>query len=184
MAEFGLSAKWAYYFPTKPEWFGLSEQKRKELIQSADVLINVSGTLENQRNIGRSKNSSISIPTLCLRRLKPQRVIADLRSRVDAHDVHFTFGECLGKNLPDTGHFWHPTRQPSSSGMAFFRTTSKHVHNHHELDELRGDNLLWANIRTEGRRVREVCEPTTESVSDDTLEVALHKALSWPAKQL
>jgi hypothetical protein len=36
----------------------------------------------------------------------------DLRTMVDAHDVHFSFGECLGPGVPSTGHSWLPTRQP------------------------------------------------------------------------
>jgi hypothetical protein len=34
------------------------------------------------------------------------------RARVDAHDVHFSFGERLGEGVPTTGHRWRPTRQP------------------------------------------------------------------------
>src|SRR5438067_8199358 len=36
MSRFGLADKWAYRFPTKSEWFGLSDQARREVIESAD----------------------------------------------------------------------------------------------------------------------------------------------------
>ena len=36
----------------------------------------------------------------------------NFRALVDAHDVHFSFGECLPGSLPQTGHKWIPTRQP------------------------------------------------------------------------
>jgi hypothetical protein len=36
----------------------------------------------------------------------------DFMALVDAHDVHFSFGERLGPPLPSTGHRWLPTRQP------------------------------------------------------------------------
>src|SRR5262249_25918586 len=31
---------------------------------------------------------------------------------VQAHDVHFSFGESLADTVPSTGHRWQPTRQP------------------------------------------------------------------------
>jgi len=40
---------------------------------------------------------------------RPDRAFRDL---VDAHNVHFSFGECLPGTLPETGHHWIPTRQP------------------------------------------------------------------------
>src|SRR5436190_4962022 len=36
----------------------------------------------------------------------------DFRQRVAAHDVRFSFGECLGERIPETGYTWRPTRQP------------------------------------------------------------------------
>src|SRR5262245_15600368 len=46
MSRYGLAEQWAYRFPWQSQWFGLSEAKRQEVIQSADLLINISGTLE------------------------------------------------------------------------------------------------------------------------------------------
>ena len=46
MARYGLEERWAYRFPINRRWFGLSHKKRREVLQSADLLINVSGTLE------------------------------------------------------------------------------------------------------------------------------------------
>src|SRR5438477_11200608 len=40
MARYGLAEKWAYHFPIKPKWFGLAHTKRREVIASADLLIN------------------------------------------------------------------------------------------------------------------------------------------------
>ena len=47
MERFGLADRWAYRFPIKPRWFGLSDAKRREILTSADLLINVSGSLEH-----------------------------------------------------------------------------------------------------------------------------------------
>jgi hypothetical protein len=34
------------------------------------------------------------------------------RKRVNAHDVYFSFGECLPGAVPTTGHYWRATRTP------------------------------------------------------------------------
>ena len=44
--RYELKNRWAYRFPLKDKWYGLSDQKRHEVLQTADILINVSGTLE------------------------------------------------------------------------------------------------------------------------------------------
>lgn len=45
MAYFGMDDRWAYHFPWRSQWFGLADNKRKEVIRAADILINVSGAL-------------------------------------------------------------------------------------------------------------------------------------------
>src|SRR5947209_3950618 len=47
MRTFGLSERWAYRFPPTSHWFGLSDRRRREVIRTADLLINVSGSLEH-----------------------------------------------------------------------------------------------------------------------------------------
>jgi hypothetical protein len=36
----------------------------------------------------------------------------DFRKLIDLHDRQFSFGEHLTDAVPDTGHYWRPTRQP------------------------------------------------------------------------
>jgi len=45
MERFGLGDRWAYRFPWESQWFGLSDVRRKEVLETADCLINVSGSL-------------------------------------------------------------------------------------------------------------------------------------------
>jgi hypothetical protein len=45
LSRFGLRDQWAYRFPIDSRWYGLSDFRRKELLDSADLLINVSGSL-------------------------------------------------------------------------------------------------------------------------------------------
>ncbi len=80
MRRFGLENRWSYRFPIRNQWYGLSDSERRDVVNRADMLLNVSGSLE--------------FPDL------------------DAHDVHFSYGECLSASVPRTGHNWQPTRQP------------------------------------------------------------------------
>ena len=45
LKRFGLQDRWAYRFPWQSRWYGLSDSRRREVLGSADLLINVSGTL-------------------------------------------------------------------------------------------------------------------------------------------
>lgn len=112
MDRFGLGERWAYHFPWESQWFGLTEQKRQEALQSADVLINVSGTLahpEHYRHIPRL----VYIDTdPVFTQVKLARGQSDFRHMVEMHDSHFSFGEHLSETVPETGIEWQPTRQP------------------------------------------------------------------------
>ena len=114
MARYGLAERWAYRFPIKPRWFGLSHKKRREVVQSADLLINVSGTLKRPSDYRQVRRLAYidSDPVFTQVKLKLARGQTKFRKRVNAHDVHFSFGECLSEAVPTTGHCWRATRTP------------------------------------------------------------------------
>jgi hypothetical protein len=112
MSRYGFADRWAYRFPLKSEWFGLSDRRRRRIVQSADLLINVSGSLEYPEKYRE-------IPCLVYIDTDPMvsqiKIVAgggELLERVEMHDSHFSFGESLTEAVPDTGHRWRPTRQP------------------------------------------------------------------------
>jgi hypothetical protein len=112
MARFGLKDRWAYRFPWQDQWFGLSDRRRREVIATADLLVNVSGTLACPQEYRAASRLAYVDSDPVFTQVKLARGQQDLRSIVDAHDVHFSFGECLPANVPETGHRWIPTRQP------------------------------------------------------------------------
>lgn len=112
MDRFGLQDKWLYRFPWQNQWYGLSEQKRKELIKTADLLINVSGTLANPEEYRSAKRLVYIDSDPVFTQVKLARGQVDFQRMVDIHDVQFSFGECLSDQVPETGHIWRPTRQP------------------------------------------------------------------------
>jgi len=112
MDRFGLGDNWAYRFPVDDRWFGLSDAARRDAIANADLLINVSGTLEfPERYRGRGRMIYIDSDPV-FTQVKIARGDADFAARVNAHDAHFSFGEKLSDKIPATGHGWRPTRQP------------------------------------------------------------------------
>jgi hypothetical protein len=112
MARFALDGHWAYRFPWRSQWFGLSDEKRREVIQTADLLINISGTLERPDEYRQVRRLAYIDSDPVFTQVKLARGQMDFQKLVDRHDVHFSFGECLSPAIPVTGHYWRPTRQP------------------------------------------------------------------------
>ena len=112
LERFGLRERWAYRYPPTGEWLGLSDARRRETLASADLLLNVSGTLEHPERY-RQVRRLVYVDTDPV--VTQVKIAAGGRSfprRVDAHDLHFSFGERLAAPVPETGHRWRPTRQP------------------------------------------------------------------------
>lgn len=112
MARFGLSDRWMYRCPIGNHWFGVDEERRCDVLASADILLNVSGTLHQPKRY-RSINRLVYIDSDPV--FTQIKLVAGSRrfaERVGSHDLHFSFGECLGALVPRTEFQWRPTRQP------------------------------------------------------------------------
>ena len=112
MERYDLEDCWAYRFPWHSEWFGLIQSRRNEILSTADLLINVSGThghLDEYSGVGRMCYVDTD-PVFT--QLKLARGQKDFQKLVERHERLFSFGQTLPGNLPDTGHHWIPTRQP------------------------------------------------------------------------
>lgn len=112
MRRFGFADRWAYCFPWRDQWFGLAERERDRVIGSADLLLNVSGSLERPETYRRVKRMVYIDTDPLFTQVKLAQGQAYFRAQVDAHDRHFSFGERLSPVVPVTGHRWRPTRQP------------------------------------------------------------------------
>lgn len=114
LTRFGFGDRWAYHFPIRRRWHGLNERKRREILASADLLLNVSGSLvrpERYRQIPRLVYIDTD-PTFTQVRLQIKRGYRAFQKRVAAHDLHFSFGELLERLPTPTPYRWIPTRQP------------------------------------------------------------------------
>jgi hypothetical protein len=112
MARFGLEDRWAYCFPWRNQWFGVSESRRREILATADLVLNVSGVLRRPDRLERRGVLAYIDSDPVFTQVKLARGQNDFVSMVDAHDRHFSFGESLPGRAPTTDHEWLPTRQP------------------------------------------------------------------------
>ena len=112
MARFGLAERWAYHFSAGSSWYGLAEPERTAVIGSADLLLNISGSLPSADEYRRIPRLVFIDTDPVFNQIKLSRGNEQFRRQVDAHDVHFTFGERLQRTTGATGQCWLPTRQP------------------------------------------------------------------------
>ncbi len=76
------------------------------------MLVNVSGTLERPANYRKIRRRVYVDTDPVFTQVKLARGQDDFRKLVDAHDVHFTYGERDSDAVPATGHRWLKTRAP------------------------------------------------------------------------
>jgi hypothetical protein len=112
MARHGLGHRWAYRFDYENRWFGLTEKQVDDLAASADLLINVSGSLARPEVYRSAQRMAFIDTDPVFTQIKLALKQQDFVRKVEAHDVRFSFGECLSERVSDSGHTWKPTRQP------------------------------------------------------------------------
>jgi hypothetical protein len=112
MARYGLADRWAFRCPVDRRWSGLPDQRRSAVLRSADLLVDVSGSLERPWEYRQGPVLVYVDTDPVFAQIKLARGDPVFRTLVDAHDLHLTFGERLPADLIATGHDWRPTRQP------------------------------------------------------------------------
>jgi len=115
MSSFGLQDRWAYRSRVDGRVFGLSETEISRLFESADALINLTGSTQ-------LFEEHIRVPIRIYLETDPiarqVEVIQGDRKAIDlleAHTHYFTYGENFGApdcSVPLTRFNYHPTRQP------------------------------------------------------------------------
>lgn len=113
MERFGLRDRWMYRCGIDGRWYGYGDARRQAVLASADLLVNVSGSLEQPgryRDIPRLLYID-SDPVFTQARLLREPGGAFAR-RVEAHDAFASFGARVALGPLVTGHAWRPTRQP------------------------------------------------------------------------
>ncbi|MEJ2263437.1 MAG: aminoglycoside phosphotransferase family protein [Anaerolineales bacterium] len=184
MARFGFENKWAYHFPLKSEWFGLPDKQRETVIQSADLLINVSGSLEHPQNYKSIPHLLYIDTDPVITQIKIALGNSKFMERVEAHDTHFSFGETLSADVPVTSCQWQATRQPVVLSewrpTALRRQSFTTVMNWTSYEPLVYAGRLYGQKNVEFKRFLEL----PGEVSPSAMEVALSRTqyLKWPAE--
>ena len=183
MTRFGLGDRWAYRFPLDDTWHGLSESRRREVLASADLVINISGTLEHpERYRSASRMAYIDSDPL-FTQIKLLQKKPEFISRVDVHDAHFSFGELFSDAMPVTGHRWLPTRHPMVidewSGNAPFREVYSTIMNWTSYEPIAHEGRFYGQKDIEFRKFLHL----PEHVAPAKLEVALANTehINWQA---
>ena len=113
LSRYGFEDRWSYFFPPESKWYGLPNSKRKSIIASADLLINVSGALAKPSKYESVKKLIYIDSDPGFTQVKLKLKLKKFIKRVAAHQVHFSFGENLPDELTtDSDYNWIPTRTP------------------------------------------------------------------------
>jgi hypothetical protein len=112
MSRFGLGDRWAYHFSFGSCWYGMSDSRRAEVLASADLLVNVSGSLQHPSHFRHISVLAYVDTDPVFTQVKLAAGQTHFRRLIDVHDVLFTYGECLSNAVPQTGHAWLPMRKP------------------------------------------------------------------------
>ncbi|MBW3539113.1 MAG: hypothetical protein KY476_02480 [Planctomycetes bacterium] len=110
----GLPDRWAYFDAHTRQWQGPCAGFAVELCESADVLLNVSGSVPLRGPLREVEHRAWIDTDPVFTQI---RHLCDpgFAAKISAHTAYFTFGEnagTAGKRLPDDGLVWRPTRQP------------------------------------------------------------------------
>ncbi len=116
MAEFGLGDRWMYRNAADGVFHGAGEALARELLRSADLLLNVStASWLADYDIGVGHQMFIDGDPMFTQIRLARGEEDDYTRRLRAHDSHFTFGLNVGEAdclAPDCGITWKKTVQP------------------------------------------------------------------------
>lgn len=115
--RFGFEGHWGYcarFLPEQPT-AGLSREKIRELIKTADAALNICGTQEIHDELRGAANLIYVESDPGLEQVRLDNGDDTPRDYLDQHRALFTFGEDIGSAhfpVPLHGYRWLPTRQP------------------------------------------------------------------------
>ena len=182
---YGLHGRWSYYDCLSNKWHGMSEAVTKELLEHADVIVNLCGGARPDPQT-RRRGCLVYIDTdpgvELVRMAEREPYSMELLS---AHDVHFTYGWNIGNEscpLPTAGINWRRTHPPVvtalwSSEHGLTPSTWRSIATYQNKGKdftLNGETYLWSKHRN-FQRVMELPSRISER---------LELALSIPDSQI
>lgn len=111
-SRFDADDRWAYRFFWNDRWFGLSDAKRREVFATADLVVNVSGSIADPEP-HRNRAIWVYVDTdPVFTQIKLAKGNRNIQRQVDAHDVLYTIGETMSDQGVDDDRVWRPMRHP------------------------------------------------------------------------
>jgi hypothetical protein len=186
LARYGMGDKWAYHFPLTSRWFGMGNRQRREVIETADLLINVSGTLKRPADYRRIPRLAYidSDPVFTQIKLELARGCLKFQKRFAAHDVFFTFGD----RIPETNskRAWVTTCQPIV--LSEWNPAAPHsdvfttVMNWTSYKPLRFQGRSYGQKDVEFRRFLEIPERVKPTMVEVAVSVTPKKNEEWQGR--
>jgi hypothetical protein len=119
MADFfgkiGFGDRWVFFDVDRGFKYGPGANRVDTLLHESDLLVSFGPVNRIPVELFRGRPAIFIDPDPIYLQLKLARGDRSLAAILDAHKLHFTFGENIGKvgsTLPTAGYTWHPTRQP------------------------------------------------------------------------
>jgi hypothetical protein len=173
-SRFDAEDRWGYRFFWDDSWYGIPDQRRAEVLRTADLILNVSGSLMDPGRYGEGATRAYVDTDPVFTQLKLETGNTFLADQVASHHVFFTVGETLPGSELDPGFDWRPMRHPIAlsewktdmpPGDAF--TT---VMNWTSYGDVRYQGRLYGQKDTEMRKFIEL----PSLVSDACFELAVN----------
>jgi hypothetical protein len=181
MADFfgkiGFGDRWVFFDVGRGFKYGPGANRVDTLLRESDLLVSFGPVNRIPVELFRGRPAIFIDPDPIYLQLKLARGDRSLAAILDAHKLHFTFGENIGKvgsTLPTAGYTWHPTRQPvamdiwENAGSPRLAYTTVGRWDSKERDvEYQGETFTWRK-RTEWCRFLDLPLRTAK-----TFEVAM-----------
>jgi hypothetical protein len=111
-SRYGLENKWAYKSFWDSKWYGLGNKARNDVVNSAELLINISGSLATPADYRVISRLAYIDTDPVFTQIKLARGQRDFEKLILLHDVLFSFGERISTSIFEAGLGWAATRQP------------------------------------------------------------------------
>ncbi len=119
-SKIGFGDHWLFFDVDRGLKYGPGANRIDTLLHESDLLVSFGPVNRIPIELFRERPSIFIDSDPVYLQLKLDKGDRSLAAILDAHTLHFTFGENIGKagsSLPTGGYMWHPTRQPITMGL-------------------------------------------------------------------
>jgi hypothetical protein len=119
-SKIGFGDHWLFFDVDRGLKYGPGANRMDALLHESDLLVSFGPVNRIPIELFRERPSIFIDSDPVYLQLKLAKGDKSLAAILDAHTLHFTFGENIGgagSSVPTGGYTWHPTRQPITMGI-------------------------------------------------------------------